>query len=400
MLDTAWPPGEDFGLYPTLGAMYECRRNYDIQHSSVKYTESSAYSAYLRMQELRPPLVAVTRVLERRIAEAPALPQTVILPEVAKEEIVERGMLPAATWYLHEWDGEVTPDFITHMRALEATRAEESLLPEEQRILGWMQLAYAQHLAVQAEGDSAQLVTAREQFKAAIDTFMRAVKGFERSQQAGDVIDALLTLEASQAYRALYTSSDKYAIKKQITAYTEKVAELFLLIRDRAAGLEAADEQMQVITASMERILLCLLQTAAEDEFERRVVVPARLNTQGDVIAYVSESTERAVTYDVDRQVVIHIVDGNEIKAKPHQVFIGRDMLGEPEELLAMLGEIAATIIPIEQAQPAGKKAKGGKATRKPVRLPTRSDKTNQLAEAIWYKIFDAAEGVDDDIQE
>lgn len=316
------------------------------------------------------------------------------------EESVEREIYPEALWYIAQYTDETPLEELRHnVAALETRRTAEGLYPDEQRILAWMQLEQAVRLAKVAGKDAKQLEIARNRFAAAIDTFTRAAKSFERAGELGDMVDVLVALESIPAYRALYTSTDKYAVRKAVAGYPQKVAELFGVIAQHSANIKGDDYQFETLLEVLTRAATCLLQSAASDETGRHLVLPAPNRVSSpNLTAYVIDCTERVPTYDTEQPVGIVLTAGAEIKAKPNRVQLGRERLSD--DPLALLQELAAALG--VDANPS-KSAKSKKGKAKPAAVApvvTRSAAVDELSQELGDKIFDASEGLDDDVED
>jgi hypothetical protein len=322
------------------------------------------------------------------------LPASERAKQTSVEEEQSREMFAEALWYITDYNSEQTPleTLTKQAEALAVMRRTEGLMPDEQRILGWMQLEIAIITSQLANGDPAQLEAARKYFGVAMETFMRAAKAFDRAHMPGDAIDMLLALEGSAVYRALFISTDPYAVRRTITEYQQKLAELASSTQKVRSKIKADDVQFAAFMEVLVRISACLLQSAATEETARHLVVPApvRLNSP-PLRAYPIDAANKVARYDINNPVGVVLVDGDGVKAKPGQVIVGRAFLADPDKPFALFEEMARVLSSGGKSK--GKAKGGGKQSQKAERSPA----TDELSIRLGDKIFDASEGVDDD---
>lgn len=369
---------EEFGSYPSLGAYAECRRNYNIQHSSKQTKYSSAYSALLRFQELYPPLYDVAEPLRTGLLSSP-IPEVftpkVIDPEV---EIEQRAVLPEISWYLGESNGEVDQEFIQKIRGVESQSSKDGLLLDERRILGWMQFDYARSLAAGDEAGS------RKQFDVANNTFLRAANGFMHSRRPGDACDVLLAGEAMDVYRVLYTSTNRRVPVKAADRYVANLATALVSIQSDANKIKAPDEQFAQLLLSTELATLILLQTGAADSGLRHAVLPvgprAQAGTRPDAVIY-PLVYDKFAEYDMSSPVTVTFVSGTEIEVLPRHINLGVGAVVRPNDPLGRLTDIAKRIAASSAKKPASKKDRKG-----------ASSSDHDFAADLSNAIFDAVD--------
>jgi hypothetical protein len=315
-----------------------------------------------------------------------------IINDIQNQEPPEREMFPEVAWYLLEYSARTDRGVLeAQVITLESRRRNEGLRPEEQRVLGWMQIELAQVMALDGDLDSA-----RGEFGSAMDTFVRAQKAFMREHRPGDAHDTVLAQAGTEVYRALYTSRDGngrldlYALRRAISSYIQQVSAVF----DSANKVKAKDEQVEILYNTVNRATLILLQAAANEEF-RHLILPVSLRTTGeqDATALHIVYDAKVSSYDVANPIAIKLVEGSEITADDHVVMFGQNALtvfGTPTDLLRELttllkgGKVTAHI---------GKKAgKTKKAAPKGGAGKERSAEVQELSEELANAISDAYE--------
>lgn len=338
-------------------------------------------------------LPRVNAQIERLVAKG-IRPAEEIIVETAHVEEPVRDIHPEVTWYLTEYQPEISsPELAVQVAALEKRRSTEGLFPDEQRALGWMQLELAVAMALEAQ-EQPELDTARERFAAAMDTFIRAQRMFTRMRRPGDAHDALLAQAGTDVYRAFYTSRNKdgsvdnYAVRRAISRYIEQVSDAFA----SANKVKADPEQVAALTHMAHRATLIMLQAVANEEL-RHLVLPAPLRTgdRQDVTALHLILSEKVSGYDITQPISVKLVDGSDITAGDHEVFVGRDALniaGSPD---ALLRELVALLGKEGGKGKVGKKAKGAKPKQGSVAI-ARSEEVRNLSEQLAYAISDAYE--------
>lgn len=311
--------------------------------------------------------------------------------QTAAEEAKPREMFPDALWYLTDYS-EQTPlqTLIARTEALEVLRRTEGLSADEQRILGWMQLEHAVALGRNAQGDKKMLDDARARFGDVMDSFTRAFKAFNGKRMPGDALDMLLALEAHTVYRALFTSTDPYAVKRAATSYPRQLEALLADISKHRDKVKADDTQLKAFLEVVTRTTVCLLQSGATEETARHLIVPAPIRLNSPVLAaYTLDVSGRVATYDTANPVSILLAEGDSIKAKPGVVVLGRDAVMTPDNPFKLFEYLL---------KPAPKQKKKGGKPQTPADV--RGAETDDLSVKLGDKIFDASEGVDDDIEE
>lgn len=323
-------------------------------------------------------------------------PADEVIEEAARPPETVRDVLPEAIWYLTEYTAQTSSqELAAYVRQLEVHRRELRLLPDEQRVLGWMQLELAQALSLEA-ANQAQLDAARDRFADAMDTFVRAQRMFMRADQPGDALDAVLAQTAAEVYRAFYTSRakdgsiDAYAVRRAIASYHDQVAAIFA----SANKIKAHDEQVAALKHMIRRATLILLQGAANEEL-RHLILPVspRFSDQQDAIALHMLGGHNVSNYDVAEPISVLLGPGNDITAGYRRITVGVDILAVSGGSVELLKELTNLLRSGKTNAAIGKKAgkiKGNKQTK--AGNTARSERVQQLSVQLANAVSDAYE--------
>jgi len=327
------------------------------------------------------------------LGELGVRPADEIIQEESRREPPAREIFDEVTWYLTEYSAQTVRGVLeAQVTALEQHRQNEGLRPDEQRILGWMQLELAQVVALDGDYDAA-----REGFAHAMDTFLRAQRMFMRERRPGDAHDAVLAQAAAEVHRALYTSReksgalDRFALRRAIDRYIGEIAEIFA----SANKIKAEGDQLAVVTHTIDRATLVLLQAAANEEL-RHIILPNSPHTSDtqDAVALHILYDSKASSYDVARPIGIKLTDGSEIAAAPGTVSVGRNAFTVFGTAADLLHELIALVNPGKVKAAIGKGASKKKKGQSPAAVRARSEEVEELSEELAYAISDAYEAV------
>ncbi|HVI69344.1 MAG TPA: hypothetical protein VM581_02700, partial [Magnetospirillaceae bacterium] len=309
------------------------------------------------------------------------LPEDVV-KEATKEKPIERDMSDAAVWYLVDFDGQTMDAmFLSNLKELDRLRHFEGILPEERAILSWMQLDYARMLALDAGEDRVLLDEARQQFGVAIELFQSAERQLKRKRRPGEAQDIALAAQVAAVERGLYTSTDRYAVRRIISDYHANAAGLFVKAKD----MHGEVDQVTAQRSALSRATLSLLQATADPEI-RHLLLPTspRLNENQVAVAFPVLYDEKASGYDLSSPIAVQVVGGDDIVAGARRVEVGRDVLMLDKDPAALLRQLAGFLS--SEAKPKGA---GTKRKAKPA-ASSRSTHVRDLSERLAYAISDA----------
>lgn len=308
------------------------------------------------------------------------LPEQMV-QEATKEVAIERDISSSAIWYLLDFDGETHDGlFKQHLEELHRLRIFERVLPEERSVIAWMELDHARMLALAAGDDRIALDQAREMFGKTITYFEGSHKMYKRLRRHGEAYDAQLAAEAAAVQRGLYTSTDRYALRRIVSDYHANAAELFVKVKD----ISGTADQVAATRQALSRATLALLMAAADDEIQHLVLPTSpRLKDNQTAVAFQKLYDPKVSGYDLATPIAIQLVDGDDIVSGERRVEVGRDALvldGDPVALLRQLSNFLATNAKTSKGK---QKAKSGGNT-------TRSGRVGSLSERLAYAISDA----------
>lgn len=353
------PP--DFEPRAKLGFLANSKQHENYKENLAAYAVTENFHIFVRDQMFKHIRLQAERGVDISAKDRIKMRQ--------QEKPLDRDVSESAVWYLLDFDGTTLNDyFVNHLTELNRLRQRGIILPEERTALSWMQLDYAQLLALDAGEDKKKLDAARLAFENSITYFEGLDRMCQRLRRFGEAYDAQLAARAADVLRGLYTSSDKFKLRKVVKGYHENIGSSFDKIK-----APTDPDQVAAWRHTLNRVTLSLALAAAQPEM-RHLLLPAppRVGPKQVGLAFPVIFDEYP-GYDIAAPVAVELVEGDGIEVNQGRIHVGRDALLLDGDPLALLRALSGYLAP----------AKGNKRAN-------LQEPVQELTEKLAYAISDA----------